>query len=381
MDIALPTPLLGGRSPREFMRRHWQKKPLLIRAAVPDAATIVARNEVFGLAARDDVESRLVVHGGERWSLRHGPFARRALPGLKRSGWTLLVQGADLHLDAAHRLLARFRFVPDARLDDVMLSFATDCGGVGPHIDSYDVFLLQVRGRRRWRIGRSKAPELRDDVPLKILSNFVATQEWVLDPGDMLYLPPGWAHDGVAEGEAITASIGFRSAGGATLGSEVLQHLLDAVEPADDETLYADPDQDATAEPARIPAALQRFADASVARLVHARRARACALGEALSEPKAGVWFDPGAAGELRAGVRLDRRTRMLYDDAHVFINGEAYRAAGRDAKIVRRLADRKVLARRHVAALGAEAHALVEQWLAAGWLRPEPDPKLHEED
>ncbi|MEP7056876.1 MAG: cupin domain-containing protein [Caldimonas sp.] len=378
MDIARPTALLGGLSAREFMRRHWQKKPLLIRSALLDANPVATRAEVFGLAARDDVESRLVVRNGEQWTLRHGPLARRALPALKTRGWTLLVQGADLHLEAAHRLLGRFRFVPDARLDDVMLSFATDRGGVGPHIDSYDVFLLQVSGRRRWRIGRPKRAALRDDTPLKMLASFVASEEWLLDAGDMLYLPPGWAHEGVADGETITASIGFRAAGAGALGVDVLQHLLDAADEddagdaADAASRYADPEQDATAEPARIPAALSRFADAAVARAVAARRARARALGEALSEPKAQVWFEPGVPGRGTSGVRLDRRSRMLYDENHVYINGEAYRAAGRDAKIVRRLADRRALAPRDVAALGSQAAALIEQWLAAGWLRPE---------
>ena len=369
MDIALPTSLLGGLAPREFMRRHWQKKPLLIRAAVPEARGLVDRAALFELAARDEVESRVVVRDAERWSLRQGPFARRALPALKQPAWTLLVQGADLHLESAHRLLQRFRFVPDARLDDLMFSFATDGGGVGPHIDSYDVFLLQVSGRRRWKIGRAKTPLLRADVPLKMLSNFAPTEEWLLDPGDMLYLPPGWAHDGVAEGQAITASIGFRSAGSTTLGLEVMRQLLDAIEPPDQERRYADPHQHATTEPARIPDALGRYADESVARLLDDRRARACALGETLSEPKPGVWFDAGTAFAPSAGLRLDRRTRMLYDDWHVFINGDSYRAGGRDAKLVRRLADRRVLLPRDVGALSGEARELITQWIAAGWL------------
>ena len=375
MDIASPTSLLGGLSPREFMRRHWQKKPLLIRAAVQDARALVDRKVLFELAARDDVESRLVERDGERWSLRHGPFSRRGLPAAKAPAWTLLVQGADLHLEAGHRLLRRFRFVPDARLDDLMFSFATEGGGVGPHLDSYDVFLLQVRGRRRWRIGRAKTPALRSDVPLKMLANFVPQQECLLDAGDMLYLPPGWAHDGVAEGETITASIGFRSAGASSLGAEVVQSLLDDFEAPPDELRYVDPSQEATAEPARIPEALQHFADASIVRLLDDRRARGRALGETLSEPKPGVWFEPGVPPVTATAVRLDRRTRMLYDDRHVYINGEAFRAGGRDAKLVRRLADRRGLAGADIAALSVEAGALIEGWIAAGWLVPEAEP------
>ena len=373
MDIASATALLGGLSARQFMRRHWQKKPLLIRAAMSDSHALVDRAALFALAADDAVESRLVQRDGERWSLRQGPFARRALPALKVPNWTLLVQGADLHLEAAHRLLGNFRFVPDARLDDVMFSFATDGGGVGPHIDSYDVFLLQVSGRRRWRIGRSRRARLRTDTPLKMLAELEALHEWLLEPGDMLYLPPGWAHDGVAEGETITASIGFRSPGRETLAIDVLQQVLDAVRVDAEEPRYADPDQPATRRPARIPVALQRHADVAVKRLVDDRQARLCGLGQALSEPKPQVWFESGAAaGPTVTAVRLDRRTRMLYDDRHVFINGESCRVSGSNAKIMRRLADRRRLGAVELAALDPAARDLIGRWRAAGWLHTE---------
>ena len=374
IDITRPTSLLGGLAPRDFMRRHWQKTPLVVRAAVPDAARVASRADVLALAAREGVESRLVARDGEHWSLRHGPIPRRALPKPATPGRTVLVQGADLHLEAAHRLLARFRFVPDARLDDLMLSWASDGGGVGPHVDSYDVFLLQVRGRRRWRVGLPRrSPRLRDDVPLKMLATFAPRHDWLLEEGDMLYLPPGWGHDGVADGETITASIGFRASGARALAVEVLQQLVDAAEPDPDEPRYADPWQPATARPARIPAALSRFAADAVARLLREDGARARALGAALSEPKPGTWFEPGASRECGAGVRLDRRTRMLYDAHHVYINGEAYRAAGRDAALMRRLADRRRLEAVELAALGRGARALVDEWLAAGWLQAAP--------
>src|SRR4051812_14940872 len=195
MDITLSTPLLGGLAPRTFMRRHWQKKPLLVRAAMPAAAlAAIGRAEVFGLAAQDEVQSRLIEQRDGRWRLRHGPFARRALPPLSRPHWTLLVQGVDLHLEAAHRLLSAFRFVPDARLDDLMVSYASEGGGVGPHVDSYDVFLLQLQGRRRWRVGPCDDPAFQSGLPLKILERFEPQHDWLLEAGDMLYLPPGWAH-------------------------------------------------------------------------------------------------------------------------------------------------------------------------------------------
>jgi 50S ribosomal protein L16 3-hydroxylase len=371
MTMTEPTPLLGGLTPASFMRRHWQKRPLLIRRALPDVEPFLSRSELFALAARDDVESRLVVHEGKGWALRHGPFKRRALPPVSRPAWTLLVQGLDAQLDAAHALMSRFRFVPDARLDDLMVSWASDGGGVGPHVDSYDVFLLQVQGRRRWRVAPPGDTTLVPDVPLKILKRFKPEQEWLLEPGDMLYLPPGWGHDGVAEGECMTASIGFRAAGAAELRDEVLQRMLDASERPDPDPLYCDPRQPATDEPARIPGALHDFAMRQVLRLVHEPHAIACALGEVLSEPKPQVWFDAGMPLQVGQGVRLDRRTRMLYDDRHVFINGDALHAAGRDARLMRRLADERSLSAARLATASDDARELLDQWAQAGWLHP----------
>jgi 50S ribosomal protein L16 3-hydroxylase len=353
------------------MRRHWQKRPLLIRQAVPGAAPLVPRAELFAMAARDGVEARLIVHQAKGWTLRHSPVPRRALPRVDQPGWTLLVQGMDMHLDAAHELISRFRFVPDARLDDLMVSWASDGGGVGPHVDSYDVFLLQLQGRRRWRIAPPGDQSLQADVPLKILKHFVPQQEWLLEPGDMLYLPPGWAHDGVAEGECMTASIGFRAAGRAELRNEVLQRMLDAGETPDPDPLYRDPRQAATDEPGRIPLAMNEFVAREVAHWLAEPGALACALGEVLSDPKPQVWFEPGQPLAPGLGVRLDRRTRMLYDERHVFINGEAYRAAGRDAGLMRQLSDRRCLAASQLAKLGGDARELLEQWAQAGWLHP----------
>jgi len=365
-----PANLLGGLSPAAFMRRHWQKRPLLIRQAVPGIAPIVPRAQLFELAAREDVESRLIVHGQRGWTMKRGPQARRALPAVSRRGWTLLVQGLDLHLDAARELLSWFRFVPDARLDDLMVSWASDGGGVGPHVDSYDVFLLQVQGRRRWRIGPVDDASLEPDVPLKILSRFVPDQEWLLEPGDMLYLPPGWGHDGVAEGECMTCSIGFRAAGRDELATEVLQRVIEAVDPDGEDPLYRDPSQPATDAPGQVPPRLQAFAADAVQRLLRDPAALACALGELLSEPKPSVWFDAGEPLDAPQAVRLDRRTRMMYDDRHVFINGDSFRAAGRDARLMRLLADERCLALADVARLSDDAFELLGQWAHAGWVR-----------
>lgn len=370
MDIEAPTPLLGGLSPQAFMRRHWQKKPLLVRQAWPYVVPPVSRGELFALAARDDVESRLVQQRGAGWVLRHGPLSRRALPPLAQRQWTLLVQGLDLHAQSAHDMLARFRFVPEARLDDLMVSYATDGGGVGPHLDAYDVFLLQVQGRRRWRIGPVRHPQWAEEVPLKLLRNFEPEQEWVLEPGDMLYLPPLWGHDGIAEGECMTCSIGFRTPARGALAHDLLQHLAEGLETDAQQALYRDPRQPATAEPGRIPEALQLFAREALQHALHDEAALARSLGEVLSEPKPVVWFDPGEAWQGGA-VRLDRRSRMMYDGQHVFLNGESFRAGGRDAQLMRRLADGRELAARDMARLSEAAKALVDEWMRAGWLRP----------
>jgi 50S ribosomal protein L16 3-hydroxylase len=369
MQIALPTPMLAGLSPAQFMRKHWQKKPLLVRQAFAGVQPPASLKELAALAARDDVESRLVTAFDGKWKLKHGPIAR--LPAMSKPGWTLLVQGLDQQLPEARALLDQFRFVPDARLDDLMLSVASDGGGVGPHFDSYDVFLIQLAGQRRWRIGAQRDAVLRDDVPLKVIANFKPEQEFVLEPGDMLYLPPGWAHDGVAVGAGcMTGSVGFRASTAEGLAAELLPRLFDEVNAA--AKLYADPRQEAVTEPARVPTALLDFARRAVETAVQRPQALERALGEALTEPKANVWFEPGEPLPPGQGVALDRRSRMLYDAAHVFLNGESFRAGGRDAALMRSLADNRRLSAGEVARLSPQARELLDQWTEDGWLQPQ---------
>ena len=374
MDTKQSLALLGGLSAAQFMRSHWQKKPLLVRQAIPGFVPPVARAALFDLATQDGVESRLVQNIDGVWKLQSGPMSRRSLPPLKRPNWTLLVQGVDLHSDPVHALMQQFRFVPDARLDDVMISYASDGGGVGPHFDSYDVFLLQAHGKRRWRIGRQKDLTLRDGLPLKILAEFEPEEEHVLEPGDMLYLPPGWAHDGIAEGECMTYSVGFRVPERADLAQELLIRLGDE----DDEgcaqpVLYSDGKQPAVAQPAEIPATLHAFAREALERALAEPRALERALGEYLTEPKANVWFEPGDARAMMEQVVLDRRTRMMYDAEHIFINGESYRAAGADAKLMRQLADLRVLSPQALARASDGALELLSVWCADGWAHAQP--------
>ncbi len=371
MDIAPTLFLLGGLSPRQFMKQHWQKKPLLVRGALPGFSPLLARSELFNLAARDDVESRLVAQKGDKWQFRRGPFARRALPPLTRPAWSLLVQGVDLHHQGAHELLQQFRFVPQARLDDLMISYATDGGGVGAHFDSYDVFLLQAQGQRRWRIGRQKDLSLRAGVPLKILNRFEPEQEYLLNPGDMLYLPPRYAHDGVAIGECQTYSIGFRSPSRGELAHQLLVRLADDAQEEVGEGVYSDPDQAATLAPGEIPVALQRFAQAAVQAVLKDPLAMQRSLGEYLTEPKASVWFEPGSSRGVLRAVVLDRRTSMMYDARHIFVNGDSYLASGRDAGLMRLLADQRHLNAADLARAGLDAMSLLRVWREAGWLHP----------
>lgn len=374
MDITQALLLLGGISPQQFMKRHWQKKPLLVRQAIPQFKALLSRAELFELAADEEAQARLVVHEAGKvpgWQLKYGPFQRKSLPPLKQMGWTLLVQGVDLHHESVHELMNRFRFVPDARLDDVMISYATDGGGVGPHLDSYDVFLLQAHGRRLWRIGRQKKPVLQEGVPLKILTNFEPEEEFVLEPGDLLYLPPGYAHDGIAQGECMTYSIGFRIPKKTELARELLQRLAEEAQDEPREVLYHDANQHAVDQPAAIPPAMLAFAQKAVDDALQDPFAVARGLGEYMTEPKAQVWFDALDADHVELSGRdlhLDRRTRMMFDDQHIFINGESFNASGQDAVILRRLANQRRLEAEDIQKLSFQAKKLISSWAVAGW-------------
>lgn len=372
MDIDQPLTLLGGLTPAQFMKRHWHKKPLLVRQAIPDFRPCVGRAELVELAGRQEVESRLIVQGAKGWKMKHGPLSRRSLPPFSQKHWTFLVQGVDLHHDGVHQLMQQFRFVPDARLDDLMISYATDGGGVGPHFDSYDVFLLQAHGQRRWRIGRQKDLTLQDGVPLKILQHFEPEQEFVLNPGDMLYLPPKYAHDGIAVGECMTWSIGFRAPQQGELAREILLGLADEATERAGDRVYQDPKQQAVPEPAAVPEALLDFARQALEKAQTDPHALALLLGEYLTQPKAHVWFDAADTDRWppAQGVALDRRTRMMYDPRHVFINGEGFRVTGQDARLLHALANARRLTAQDCVRLSPEAQSAMQEWLESGWLQ-----------
>ncbi|WP_434771785.1 JmjC domain-containing protein [Pseudomonas entomophila] len=254
MNPDIPLQLLGGLTAREFLRDYWQKKPLLVRKAFTDFESPIDADELAGLALEEEVESRLVLEQGERpWELRRGPFTEQTFAELPERDWTLLVQAVDQFVPEVAELLEHFRFLPSWRIDDVMISFAAPGGSVGPHFDNYDVFLLQGMGKRNWKIGQvcdSDSP-LIAHADLRILADFEQSDEWTLEPGDMLYLPPRLAHYGVAENDCLTYSVGFR----APSAAEVLTHFTDFLSQfLPDEERYSDAD----AEPARDPHQIQR---------------------------------------------------------------------------------------------------------------------------
>ena len=358
-------PLLGGISAEVFLRDYWQKKPLLIRNAIAGFTAPLTKSEVLTLAQRDDAESRLITRDADAWQIEHGPLSASDLRKVKNKFWTVLVQDVQHFSYEAHDLLARFSFIPNARIDDLMVSYAVAGAGVGAHFDSYDVFLLQGTGTRRWQISSQRDLRLTPDLPLKILSHFKPSDEFVLETGDMLYLPPSVAHNGIAETDCLTWSIGFRAPTKQDLSEAFLDYLRDELQLAG---RYADPELKSTRHPAEIDAAMHaRFTKLlsgvqSAARdPLMIRRFTGCHL----TEPKSHVVFDPPdtpmtanafAKLAMRHGVELDLRTRILVDDENIFINGEAHAPIHAVATLMRELGDKRVLPASTVAKVDSKA-------------------------
>jgi 50S ribosomal protein L16 3-hydroxylase len=371
--------LLGGLSPARFLRDYWHKRPLLVRNAVPGFTGWLSLAGMQHLALRDDVESRLIQGSGTHWQLDHGPFAPRDFKRLPKADWTLLVQSLNHVLPEADALLARFDFIPHARLDDLMVSYAVPGGSVGPHFDSYDVFLLQGAGHRRWQISTQTDLAILDDAPLKILRRFQAEDEWLLGPGDMLYLPPQVAHYGVAEDACTTYSIGFRAPTAEEMAHAFLMHLQDTVSL---EGRYADPDLRLQTHPGEISRAMLKQIAAMIARVKWNPNDIAEFTGRYLSEPKPNVFFDapdaPLSAAAFfkrtnKTGVALHPKSRLLFVGDRFFINGEALTPAANAIAALQQLADRRRLA----APLPVALRECFYEWYAAGWLEVEPDESL----
>lgn len=390
MNPNKPLAMLGGITPAEFMKTYWQRKPLLVRQAFSNFKSPLSITELKKMSKRDEVESRLIWRENKQWQMECGPFAR--LPKATEPDWTLLVQSVDIHNDAACELMNQFRFIPDVRLDDMMISLATAGGGVGPHFDSYDVFLLQAHGRRRWQFGQQKDLTLVPNLPLKILKNFAPEQEFVLEPGDMLYLPPQAAHDGVALDDCMTISIGFRAPDEAALARGMLEAAADQIfaragiasgpygEPALPgpklDAIYRDPGQSATKNPAQIPDRMIEAAIKAAAKIQFNEALANRFLGCWLTEPNQAAVFDAfdfneDSDGQLEPYTHwsLDRRTRMLYRGQQLFINGEV--ASVRAEPALKILADERELRGDHPAAnkLSDEAKDALTEWLEDGWI------------
>lgn len=377
------------------MAQYWQREPLLVRGAVRDWPARLSGGELAGLALDETVESRVVMGdtAAEDWILLHGPFSDEFFADTPERDWTLLVQDVDKHLPAFSRLLAWFDFVPAWRLDDLMISYAAPGGTVGPHVDNYDVFLLQAEGHRRWSVQTAikRTPRTRMHGDLRLVSDFRADYTWELGPGDMLYLPPGIPHFGVASDEAMTYSIGFRAPSASELLGAWARWLAES---AADDPRFMDPGR----MPGAAPGALDADSLASLRGLLRQASTVGDAslndwIGRYLSEPKhpfRDVAPDSPPAADtigraLDKGRRLVRNpaVRFLYtaDDENqpprVFVHGRILEATATTAVLARRIADGDAVGRSDIAESGAfrrEQLAALAAWYAHGWIWFEDD-------
>ena len=341
-------PLLGGLTAAQFLRDYWQKKPLLVRNAIPAFSGLLAVKDLLLLAQDENVQSRLVQYENKKWDLQHGPFTKKTFNQLAQKNWTLLVQELNHHAPAATELLQRFSFIPHSRLDDLMVSFAVPGGGVGAHVDSYDVFLLQGEGARRWEISDQNDLSLSPDAPLKLLKKFTPQQSWDLGPGDMLYLPPRYAHRGTALTPCTMYSIGFRAPSHQELASEFLNYLHDHISL---EGMYADPNLKAQKHPAEISRDMLNQVKTVLNKIQLNQEVIASFLGTYLSEPKPHIFFDSPqndlsekkflALAQAR-GVMLAPESLMLFVKGTFFINGEMFTAGKKEQAFFVELADKR---------------------------------------
>lgn len=364
---------LGGITPKDFLRDYWQKRPLLIRNALPGFNGLLTRDGLMKLACHEDAQSRLVIQRSGKWHLKHGPLSSNDLAKLPKKQWTLLVQDVNHFLPSARDLLSKFCFIPHARLDDLMVSYAPKGGGIGPHFDSYDVFLLQGMGSRRWQVSAQQDDRFIADAPLRILENFQPEQEWVLETGDMLYLPPKYAHNGIAEDDCMTYSIGFRAPSHDELMTQFLVYLQDNIET---EGWYSDPDLQLQSHPSKIGTAMQSQVNSILKKISWNRDDIENFLGIYLSEPKSHVFFEqPMKPLSPRLflqqikknGVQLDLRSRLLSSRNKFFINGEVYKVGSNAFKILLTLADnQKFPPSSHI---DEETEKILYQWYVNGYI------------
>lgn len=374
-----PLSLLGGLSPAQFLERHWQKEPLLVRGAMPGFSGLLSPDELAALACDPAFHPRVVVEHpgppGSDWELHEGPFVELDLDALPESRCTLLVPGVERAVDGAWELLQRFSFVPYARIDDLMVSWARPGGSVGPHTDLYDVFLLQGPGRRRWQISRQEDRTLVERQPIDVLARFAPDDEWVLEPGDMLYLPPGVAHYGVAVDECMTYSIGFLAPTRQALVENFLGYLAETLEL---EGIYQDPALAPQEHPGELPSAMIDDAVSVLERIRWTRDDVAEFLGRLLTGPKPGVEYAPPSSPLGEAGFRrklaskgslaLAPASRALFHRGALIVNGVAFPADEDTLAALRPLADDRVLPLPVV--VWDEGARLLHRLYVEGWIR-----------
>ncbi|MDX1914818.1 MAG: cupin domain-containing protein [Methylophilus sp.] len=345
-----PLTLLNQLTPTEFLAKYWQKKPLLIKQAIPDFNGLMNPNELAGLACEEEVQSRIVQYKKGKWLLKNGPFDENDFTKLPEKDWTLLVQSVNHHMPEANELLSQFSFIPHARLDDLMVSYAPDGGGVGPHFDSYDVFLLQGSGKRHWKITQHADHALIEGAPLKILKNFTTEEDWVLEPGDMLYLPPQVAHWGTAVGDdCMTYSIGFRAPKAQELAHEFLNYLQDNITL---DGLYEDPDLTLQQHPAEISSDMVKKVSAFLKKIDWNAQLVGRFLGQYLSEPKPHIMFEPNKKTSLdqftqrlqQQAIHLNLASQMLFFQNEFFLNGEPIVVDDTLKDCLQSLADRRYI-------------------------------------
>jgi 50S ribosomal protein L16 3-hydroxylase len=334
------TSVLGGMAPAAFLRTHWQKKPLLVRQAVPGFKGIVERDQLLELATRDHTTSRLVIHHPrrkkDRWERHDGPFGGLDAAMLPPKSWTLLVHGLESLIPGGWELLRSFSFIPSARIDDLMVSYAADGGSVGPHDDLYDVFLLQGPGRRRWQISTQTDRTPDPEAAIKVIKEFRPEEEWLLEPGDMLYLPPGVAHHGVAEGPCFTYSIGFLAPTHRELISHFCGYLGEVLgEGIDPGALYEDPDLRPPKEPLAVGDSMVDRVAEVLAAIRWDKPTVGDFLGRFLTMPRPQAVFpvpdrplsEEQFARQLRRKGRLSLAlpTRGLVRGDRIYLNGESH--------------------------------------------------------
>lgn len=364
---------LGGITPKVFLRDYWQKRPLLIRSALPGFNGLLTREELISQSCTDDAQSRLVVQKKGKWHLKHGPLSDHDFAKLPKKQWTLLVQEVNHFLPSARDLLKKFSFIPHARLDDLMVSYAPKDGGIGPHFDSYDVFLLQGMGSRRWQISAQLDDQFIADAPLKILKNFLPEQEWVLNAGDMLYLPPKYAHNGIAETDCMTYSIGFRAPSSHELMMQFLVYLQDNLAA---EGRYSDPDLRLQTHPSKINTAMLSQVNSILKKISWNRNDIENFLGTYLSEPKPHIFFEQPTnpltsdlflRKIMQNGVQLNLKSRMLSGANKLFMNGEVSEVGDDAYRLLIKLAnDQEILPPLN---MNEEAKEVLYQWYINGYI------------